>query len=128
MKSILLTLFLITSLTAFSATKDDFIERGAKCVTSEATICILKHNSYPNKIAYIFNENQETQDILFHLHGHSFGQLSTGEDFDSTLTDVVTSFQFNKAVSFIYEEGLGSFYHWYIVRDSFHLVLTKILD
>ena len=99
MKRIVLALILILPISAQAVDKEYFIEKGAKCTTEEATICVLKHDKYPQKIAYIFNENQVIDNLLFHLHGYSFGPLSTGEDFDSTPLDLVRSFQFNQVIS-----------------------------
>lgn len=75
---------------------------GAKCNQNaeQVNICIFDKNKfdYPNKTAFIFDKQTSSKNLLFHLHGHSFGPLSTGEDFDSSLRTMIKSFNFDKSV------------------------------
>lgn len=99
MKIFLLLFLALLSNFTFALTKKEFIDIGANCINDEAVICTSQHAVYPNKLAFIFNENQKIENLLVHLHGHSFGLLPTGEDFDSTPIKMIKSFEFNKYIS-----------------------------
>lgn len=54
----------------------------------EYAICLLPKNKYYSNSLSIITplklDLKEIKKIRFHLHGHSFGQLQSGEDFDSS--------------------------------------------
>lgn len=98
MKIVLGTLLFIN--TAFAGSLGELGQKllnlGAECNVEDENIhyCILDKNNfgYPNKTSIIFHKNAQIEHLLFHLHGHSFGPLDSGEDFDTTPEKMIVSF------------------------------------
>ena len=80
----------------------ELLAKGAECnlQNEKVVVCVLdKENfSYPNNTTLIFHQNTQVQEFLVHLHGHSFGPLSSGEDFDSSPEKIIKSFGFVSAI------------------------------
>jgi hypothetical protein len=95
MRLITLLLIIIFSHHTFAQSVKEKLENlGAKCEGNETILCILpeKALNYPNKVIILFYQNEVSQNVWLHLHGHSLGKLSNGEDFDSSPEQLVKSF------------------------------------